>query len=146
MATQATSEIEEDPFETLSARFAFEHQDNPREFKKLMAALVKTGEIDRETMLIAAVELMVVKLPKVAIAVRDAANKCPSRGNIEVFWPYSASAKLNPTSVRAAQASAERKLLRWRKQIEPLLAKANLDWTWLGDGELSSSGELTAEG
>ncbi len=36
-----------------------------------------------------------------------------TEGNIEVFWPY--SAEPDPVNIRAAQASAERKLNRWRK-------------------------------
>ncbi len=137
MATQPTTEVEEDPFETLSARFAYDYQeDGAREFKKLMAGIAKSGKIDREAMQTAAVELMVVKLPKVAKLVRDASFKCPSRAD---RWPYSAPA--TPINVRAAQASAERKLNRWRKQIGELLVKAGLDWSWLGEGELAESAE-----
>jgi hypothetical protein len=131
MATQPSTEIEEDPFETLSARFAFDYQeDGSKEFKKLMAALIESGECHRETMLTAAVELMVVRLPKVARLVRDAAAKCPSIADIDQCWPYSPTGRDNPTVIKAGRASADRKLIRWRKEIEALLAKAGLTPDW----------------
>jgi hypothetical protein len=94
-----------------------------------MTAIIKSGKADREAMLIAAAELMVVGLPKVAKLVRDAAAKCPSIGDINCFWPY--TCQPDPISIRAAEASAERKLIRWRKRIEKLLHKANLTLDWL---------------
>ncbi len=146
MATQPTAEIEPDPFETLGARFAFDYQeDGAREFKKLMAAIVATGKFHREAMQTAAVELMLVRLPKVAKLVRHAAAKCPSIGNIEVFWPY--SAEPDPVNIRAAQAGAERKLKNYRRKAELLLRQVGLGLDWLGgEEELSGSGDLSGEG
>jgi hypothetical protein len=132
MTAQPPTEVEEDPFETLSARFAFDYQeDGTKEFKKLMAALIESGECHRETLLTAAAELMVVRLPKVATLVRDAAAKCPSIADIDQCWPYSPTGRDDPTVIKAAKASADRRLSRWRKEIEVLLAKAGLTLDWL---------------
>jgi hypothetical protein len=94
-----------------------------------MAEIIDSGKFDREAMLIAAAELMVVRLPKVAKLVRNAATKCPSIG--DDFWPYSDSVERDPTHIRAAEASAERRLIRWRKRIAELLHKANLTLDWV---------------
>jgi hypothetical protein len=94
-----------------------------------MAEIIKSGKFDRELMLTAGVELMVVGLPKVAKLVRNAAIKCPSIGDVDVFWPY--TCQPDPVSVRAAEAGAKRKLIRWQKRIEALLHKANLTPGWL---------------
>jgi hypothetical protein len=129
MTTQSTTEIKASPFRSLGAYFAYDFQaDGPREFKKSMTAIIKSGKFDRELMLTAAAELMVVGLPKVAKLVRAAANKCPSIGDIDAFWPYG---ERYLTAVRAAEASAERKLIRWQKQITGLLAKAGLGFDWV---------------
>ena len=78
-----------------------------------------------------AAELMIVRLPKVATLVRNAAAKCPSIADIDQCWPYSATGRDDPTIIKAAKASADRKLIRWRKEIEALLAKAVLTPDWL---------------
>jgi hypothetical protein len=76
--------------------------------------------------------------------VRNASLKCASLTDLDKFWPYSDYCAPDPVNIKAARASAERRVSKLRRQAEQLLAQVGLGLDWLG--ELSQPGINGAEG
>jgi hypothetical protein len=111
-------------FDSWAEWFAARYQlRGSKALKAALSELVATGQCYREVFWQPAAELMVMGLRRPATMVRNASLKCASMTDLDKFWPYS-SGRNDPTIIKAAQASQQRRANRIRQRIEQLLGQA----------------------
>jgi hypothetical protein len=133
-------------FDSWAEWFAARYQlRGSKALKTTLSELVATGQCHREVFWQPAAELMAMGLRRPATMVRNASLKCASLTDLDKFWPYN-SGRDDPANIRAATASAERRIKDCRRKTELLLRQVGLGLDWLGEKELSASGELSQEG
>jgi hypothetical protein len=140
MATDPTEEYG-DEFTSWAEWFAARYQlRGSKALKATLSELIATGECHREVFWQPAAELMVMGLRRPATMVRNASLKCASLSDLTQFWPYS-SGRDDPVNIRAATASAERRIKDYRRKAELLLRQVALGLDWLGKEEIATVGK-----
>jgi hypothetical protein len=114
--------------EWFAARFQLR---GPAALKTTLSELIATGECSAEHLQEPAAELAAMGLMKPAKLVRSASRKCQALTDLDRFWPYSPRGRNDPTIIKAAKASQQRRADKAHKRIEELLQQAGLTVDWL---------------